>query len=709
MYDDCFSPAEQDGRHQQILQMLRARSVAFIGGEGVTPALNYVKDLGFTGQIAVVNSRRPMVAGVGAVPSVQDLPFVPDVAFVAINSQAAVGVVRELAAYGVGAIVCNASGFAEIGPSGVALQQELVEAAGDAILVGPNCNGFVNYLDGVAAMVGHMGIRTVVRGAALMSQGGGFILDVALSRRSLPISYIVGTGNSAMIGAPDCAHAVLGDDRVTAIGLYLEGNLNVQKLSHMGAAALEKGVPVVVLKSGRSSAGARAVHSHTASIAGEDALVEALFERLGFIQTTSISELVETLKVLTITGAPAGRRVGIISSSGVESALAADAADAAGLDVPSIAPGDACELKAVLPSIATPNNPLDLTTVYWGDRDKQADCCEGFLKIGFDFAVCVATYPPEGTRPIADWDASVDGFVEALRRTGTKGAIVCSLAENMPEQVGRRVAALGTTPLQGTKDGMKAVANAAAYVQHRARILEEGASSVRIPDRPGASNGTRQSLDEHEAKLRLARAGIAVPNGVVVDGIVPPLTLAAPYAVKLLSREVMHKSDIGAVRLGAMDETEVLAATRAIASSVRSAAAHLDCRRFLIEEMVTESVGELLLGLRRDPHLGLAIVLGSGGLAVELYCDRKILFLPVTRKQVQDALLELKAGRMFSGFRGRPPGDLAAVINTVMRFAAFIEQNADRVQECEINPLMVRPEGGGAVAVDAVIVETTIH
>lgn len=709
MHMDGSASREQDDRHQQILRMLRARSVAFVGGEGVTPAINYLKDLGFDGSIAVVNARRATVAGMAAVPSVRDLPFAPDVAFIAVNSKAAVEVVRDLAAAGTGAIVCNASGFSEIGPAGDALQQDLVTAAGNAILIGPNCNGFVNYLDRVAAMVGHMGTRPAGRGAALMSQGGGFLLDVALSRRSLPISYIVGTGNSAMIGAPDCAHAVLADDRVTAIGLYLEGNLDVAKLSHMGAAALEKGVPIVVLKAGRSAAGARAVRSHTASIAGEDAIVEALFERLGFIQATSISELIETLKVLTITGAPKGSRVGIISSSGVESALAADTAAAAGLDVPMLTPEEAQRLEGVLPTIATPNNPLDLTTVYWGDRAKQADCCEAFLKIGFDFAICVATYPPEGTRPIADWDASVDGFIDALHRTGTKGAIVSSLAENMPESVGRRVAALQTTPLQGTRDGMKAVANAAGYIRHRAKLLEEGASALRVPAPPRLQGDRQRSLDEHEAKSRLAQAGIPVPAGMVIDGVVPGIAFPGPYAVKLLSSEITHKSDIGGVRLGARDEAEVLAAVEAIATSVRTAAPAIGASKFLVEQMVTDAVGELLIGFRRDPHLGLAIVLGSGGVAVELYQDRRILLLPVTRTQVRNALLELKAGRMFTGFRGRPAGDLEATIDTVLQFAAFAERNAERLWECEINPLLIRAAGRGTAAVDAVIVETMAH
>lgn len=700
------SPDPDLRRNGQILRMLQAKSLAFVGGEGVVHAVNYLKALGFGGEISVVNPKRPSVADVPAVPTVADLPFVPDAAFVAVNAKAAVASVAELAERGAGAIVCSSSGFAENGESGMELQRQLVTAAGDSVLIGPNCNGFVNYLDGTAAMIGHMGVRRSERGAALLSQGGGFLLNVALSKRFLPMSYLIGTGNSAMLGATECAQAILQDERVSAIGLYLEGNLNAARLSSLAVEALARNVPVVVLKSGRSSAGARAVLSHTASIAGEDAMVEALFKRLGLIQVATMSELVETLKIFTISGAPRGRKLGIITSSGVEAALTADVSVDVGLDVSNEFNDHTPALRESLPPIANVNNPVDLTTTYWGNTEKQAECCENFLKaLEPDFSVCVATYPPPGTRPLHEYDSSVDGYGEALRRTGQRGAVLSLLAENVTQEVGERILAAGATPLQGIRDGMAAVAHAANYSLGRLRLEEQGFETIRVPGVAGRADGRPSLIDERTAKQKLSEAGIPVPAGQVVDRSGIGRDFAAKYAVKILSDTVAHKSDIGGVRLNVVGVDGVRAAIRSIEADVARHGVDVADARFLVEEMLDDAVAELLVGMRHDPTVGTAVVLGIGGVAVEVYKDSQILMLPTTRAQVADALMALKGSVLFKGFRGRPVGDLEAAIDVVMAFNNFVGRMSGSLVECEINPVIVRPQDKGAVAVDAMIVE----
>lgn len=700
--------SEQDTtlRHRRLWKMFNAQSIAFVGGAGVVAAVDYLRDLGFGGQVAVVNQVRTEVAGVPSVRTVADLPFLPDVAFVAVNRHAAIDVVRDLAARNVNAIVCNTSGFAELGEDGKSLQQDLVQAAGSSLLIGPNCNGFVNYLGRVAAMVGHMGIQSDKKGAALISQGGGFLVDMALSRRSLPMSYIIGTGNQAMIGAADCIRAVLEDDRVTAIGLYIEGSIDVERLSEAAASALERTVPIVVLKSGASAAGARVVLSHTASIAGENDLVDALFDRLGFIRVQSTSELIETLKFLTISGVPAGSRTGIVSSSGVESALAGDAAQAAGLDVPQLEPAVRDALRVALPEIATPNNPIDLTTAYWGDYDKQRECCTIFMRGRYDVVVEVATYPPPGTRPREGWDISVDSFVEAVVAAETKGAIICSLAESLPQDVRERVIARQVTPLQGTQDGMRAIANAARYGTLRKSIQEDGFRSVLLPTRAQTRGAGTNVLDEVTAKAALAKAGIPIPLGAVVQiGHEPSrLNFDGPYAVKLLSTAITHKTEVGGVRLGVNDERAVQTAIAEIRQSISKAAPHIDATHFLVEQMIADAVGEILLGIRQDPHLGLFLFIGAGGIMVELLRDRAILLLPTTQRSIEASLDRLKIASIFSGIRGRPRGDLRATVKAIMTFAAYAQANAASIVECEVNPLIILSEGRGVVAVDAVLI-----
>ncbi|MFD0487845.1 CoA-binding protein [Saccharopolyspora spinosporotrichia] len=300
--------------HGDLRRLLAPERIAVVGGDAAAEAVRQCRRIGFGGEIWPVNPRRTEVAGLECHPDVASLPGVPDAAFVAVPGRATVEVVAELAALGCGGAVCHASGFAEHG--GVALQQWLVAAAGTMPLIGPNCIGTLNYLDGVAMWPDQHGGRRVDSGVAVITQSGNIGQNLTMQRRSLPLAQLVTLGNAAVTGVADLVAAMLEDPRITAIGLHLEGIDDAAGLADVALEALRRRVPVVVLKSGSSELGARANLSHTSSLAGPDVLCDALFRRCGMARVHEIGAFVETLKFLHVHGALAGTRFASASCSG---------------------------------------------------------------------------------------------------------------------------------------------------------------------------------------------------------------------------------------------------------------------------------------------------------------------------------------------------------------------------------------------------------
>jgi acyl-CoA synthetase (NDP forming) len=278
-----------EAQHRNIARLLRPESIVFIGGESLELPIDSCRRIGFEGEMWVVNPHREQIAGLACFHSLDDLPAAPDAAFVAVNAALTPGVLRHLNRIGAGSAVCYAAGFAELGEDGQALQRELVEASGEMAVLGPNCYGLLNYLDGVALWADTHGSRRQSEGVAVISQSGNISLSLTMTERSVPLGQLIAVGNQAVLGPGDFIEPLLHDPRIKAIGLYMEGLDDVEAFSRAAVAALEKGVPLVVLKAGRSAVSTRIAASHTASLAGEDLLYDALFERLGILRVPSLT------------------------------------------------------------------------------------------------------------------------------------------------------------------------------------------------------------------------------------------------------------------------------------------------------------------------------------------------------------------------------------------------------------------------------------
>ena len=676
-----------------LQRLLRPKSIAVVGGREAAIVAEQCDRLGYEGTIWPVNPKRDSIAGRDCLRRLEDLPEPPDAVFIAIPAEPTIEAVEAIAGTGAGGIVCFASGFREIGGAGVERQERLVAAAGPLPMIGPNCHGFVNYLDGAALWPDQHGGTRTARGVALITQSGNMAINLSMQRRSLELAYLVTLGNQAAIGIPECIEALVTDERVTAIGLHVEGLSDIAAFERAAAAARSAGIPLVALKAGRSVKGAEIALSHTASLAGPDRLYDALFERLGVARVHTVPELLETLKLLSVGGPLAGNRLCSMSCSGGEASLMADLAETREVEFPAIQAGHRERVAATLGELVSISNPLDYHTFIWGQEDRLAATFSAMMSGGYDLSLVILDFPRRDRCDDADWWATVNAVVHAAQATGGRAAVLASMQECLPEDVGAHLSERGVAPMMGMAETLVAIEAAARIGRARA----DGEPPALL--HPGApAHGGSRVYDEWQSKRMLAAHGLGVPQGALVasatEAVAAAEALGWPVAVKAVSAEIAHKTEAGAIALNLADGDAVdAAATRMLAIS----------DRVLVEKMVTGGVAELIVGIDRDALFGPYLVVGFGGVLVELIDDCRTLLLPTSRERVRAALQSLKTAPMLQGYRGLPVADTDAAVDAIMAVAEFASEHAANILELDVNPLIVRPIGEGAIAADALI------
>ena len=869
----------------RLSRLVRPRSIAVVGGREAARVVEQCDRMGFAGALWPVHPERTTVAGRPAFRSVAELPAPPDAAFVGVNRHATVEVVAALSRAGAGGAVCYASGFLETGDGG-ALQRALVEAAGEMPIIGPNCYGLINFLDGAPLWPDQHGGRRLgadERGVAVVTQSSNIAISLTMQRRALPLAYVVTAGNQAQLGVSRLASAFLEDERVSAIGLHVEGFDSVAGFEALAREARARAVPVVVMKAGRSERGRAATLSHTASVAGSDAGAEAFLRRLGFARVHGIPELLEALKLLHVHGALGGIRLGAMCCSGGEAGVIADAVEGTGVALPDLAPEHAAAVGATVHPLVTVANPLDYHTFSWGDEAALSGTFTAFARAGFDATMLVLDFPRTDRCEDADWWVAANAFERAMDAVGARGIIAATLGENLSEETAERLMKRGIAPLAGVREALTAVECAAAVgeawrappgaplltggrpsgpshgdpqVRHQHGVPlpadeclpvsshgdpqvrhQPGAPSLADECLPGSPHSDPQVrhqpgaplpadeclpgepvlLDEAASKARLAAFGVAVPPGAVArnedEAVAVAASLGGPVAVKALG--IAHKTERGAVRLGLSEPGEIREAARELlalggvgggdggaddgsggsgdggsssdgsggddndgaagrpwhrrprlrgsggggndgsdSSSGGEVLVETECgavrlgRRdpgeareaarvllapgiggdrdgsgggndgggndgggndgggsggVLVERFTPDVVAELIVGLHRDPQLGLLLTVGSGGTFVELAADSATLLLPVSEAEVRAALSGLRCAPVLEGYRGRAPADVDAAVAAVLGIARFAVEHRGRLEELDVNPLGVRARGRGAVALDALI------
>jgi len=693
---------EQKPRSARLERLLRPRSLAIIGGREAAETIRQCRRLGYDGAIWPVHPSKKTVEGLPCYRSIDDLPAAPDAAFVGVNRNLTLEIVQALAKKGAGGAVCYASGFKEAEgevANGTAQQQALVRAAGEMPILGPNCYGFINYLDGALLWPDQHGGQREARGVAILTQSSNIAINLTMQQRGLPISYLLTAGNQAQTGLSELASAALDDPRVSALGLHIEGIDDIAAFEAMMSKARTKNIPVVVLKLGKSETARQLALSHTASLAGSDALFDAFFRRLGTARLHSLPAFLETLKLLHVHGPLPGSDICSMSCSGGEASLMADAAERRAVSFRPLQERERQRVKATLGEMVTVANPLDYHTFIWGDAGALTATFSAMMGCGFDLSMLVLDFPRQDRCRTEDWDATLRAITAAARSTGSRAAVVASMPENLPEAVARSLIADGVAPLSGIEETLTAV-EAAAFIGQSytgttpAPLCLAGAETTPIASRDAGV----KVIDEADAKARLRAFGLATPDARLVSTPQAAAAAAAeigfPVVLKAVGEHLAHKTELGAVKLNLGDRGAVIDAAESLAPLGG---------RFLVERMITDAVAELILGVNRDQQFGLHLVIGVGGVLVELLKDSRILLLPTSTREIREAILSLTAAPLLNGFRGKPAADIDAAVEATLAVAHFAEANADALMELDINPLMLRAKNQGALVADALI------
>ncbi|MAJ75394.1 MAG: acyl-CoA synthetase [Candidatus Thioglobus sp.] len=630
--------------------------------------------------------------GIKCFKDIKDLPEAPDATFIAVNAESAIEVVSDLKSMGGGGAVLYASGFGEVGAEGLMRNQQLVKAASGMPLIGPNCYGFINSLDGIALWPDVHGCEPVSEGVAIITQSGNIGLNMTMQSSGLPIAYMFTLGNQTNTNIADIIHAMLDDSRVNAIGLHIEGISDIKSFDIAAKRALMMKIPIITIKSGKTKASAKIALSHTSSLTGSDELYNALFERLGIARVETVPEFLETLKLINVLGVIEHGGVASMSCSGGEAGMMADLIDGLEINFPSLTSSHKAKVKKTLNDYVEVDNPLDYHTFIWGDRKRTSECFSAMMSGQFAATMLLLDWPKSKESEQKDWDATLFALSDALSGTSEKAIVLASMADCMPKRIIEECLSLGIAPMVGLDVCLKAL-------NHSYKI-GRAFSSNSSPDlevlRNSSEHKSKQQLTEYQGKQLLKKYGVTIPMGCLVENVTEAIKAAEeisfPVTLKVSGAKLAHKTELNGVRLNIQNVKTLKEACDDLFKI---------SPELLIEKMIESPICELIIGMDYDPTFGKHIIVGGGGVYVELLQDSSVLILPVSREDIRQALSNLKVFKLLEGYRGGMKGDIEAVIDSVMSVIELIRTNA--VEELDINPLLVLKGSEGVVAADTLI------
>jgi len=692
-----------------IDRLLRPRSVAVIGASADSTKtagrpVSYLVKHGFSGAIYPVNPRGGRIGDLACYPDIAALPAVPDVGIVLLGAERAHLAVRELAERGAAAAIVLASGYTETGDDGARRQRELLDAAGGMRILGPNTIGLVNLTDNIVlSATGALEMEEFPVGSiGVVSQSGG-ILGSLLSRaaaRGIGLSKLVSTSNEVDLELADFIDYLADDEATKVIALYIETIRDPAKFRAAALKAARVGKPVVAFKIGRSEAGAKAAVSHTGALAGADRMYDALFRQVGVIRAQTFGDLLDMPMALATGRKLRGNRVAILTSTGGAGTLVSDSLGVAGFDTPAPDADTAAGLRALQTGshAALDRNPIDVTLA-----GLQPDLLRGAISALLESDSYDALTIIVGSSGLA-MPGLMAGAIEDCLPLSDK-PVIAYVSPHAPE-VGALLTQRGVPAFTAAESCTSALAGMLQFGRFRPDAdFDSGTASavtVTIDDLPAGS------LDEAQAKSLFARFGVPCVGESIVATPAEAEAAARAFGgravLKILSREITHKSDVGGVAIN-LSPGEIGARLSTMSCEVE-AKTGVRPDRFLVQEMVTGGT-ELILGMHRDP-LGTAILLGMGGVTAELFNDTTMRMLTarggLTRAEALQLARELKTWPLLDGFRGRPKADVDALVSAIVAFSEMVARLGERRVEGEINPVFVLPEGRGVRAADGVVV-----
>lgn len=702
----------------QVERLFSPRSVAIVGasdnrsrpgGRGIDAMLSN----GYAGRILPVHPRLKEIQGLRCYASVMDIDGDIDLAVIALPAQGVVDIIPELGARGIPNAIVLGAGFRESGLEGAMLQEKLLENGRRAgvRLVGPNCLGVANIHERMFAAFGSLSRPPLLRPGpvSMVMQSGGFGNSLAYACHAAGVGFrvLVSSGNEADLKAAELMDALVDDERTEIILAYLEGADDGRALMAMGERAMARGKPVLVWKAGNTRQGIRSAATHTANMTGTYDVWRAAMRQSGIIEVQSMDEAADFVKALAPRRYPRGRNTAVVTASGGAAVIYADAADHYGLELQPPVAATRAVLEESFPKAATLQNPVDLAANGFDESSQP----------GYERAMEALLKDP-GVDQICPMFSAMSGhpmklMAEVLARIflrSDKPLIAFSAVPREVAQDAFEVLENAGIPVLGSPNGVvRAQAMLADYSAMRARLLARKSAAAAAPAGSAATD-SGDVLDEVQSK-RIIRACVPVTRDVVVSSVDPSalatLEVNFPVAVKIVSPDIVHKTDVGGVLLHVQDREALLAAWDSVTANARKHRPQAKLTGVLVSEMITDGI-ETLVGVVDDDVFGPVVALGMGGILADVLHDVTYRVAPFDEQEARDMIRELRSCPVFEGVRGKPPADVAALTQALVNVSHFAWVRRGTVREVDINPLLVRPvarKGGeGVVAADAVVV-----
>ena len=695
-----------------LTKLLKPKSVAVIGasekegfgGDVCRNILTYMED---RSHVYFIHPKRDQVFGVPCYKSVTEVPESVDLMVICTSQKTVIPLLKEGAAKGCGGAVIFASGYGEVGTDeGRANEKELMETASELgiAVMGPNCAGFVNYVDNVQAFAFISDKRDRKGSVGVVSQSGQLCLSL-MDCPGMRFSYSISAGNGKIVQMEDYMDFLVEDANTKVVSVYIEGVKNADKFAAVLKKAADKRKPVVILKAGRSAKGGAIAASHTGSLSGSDASFDAVLKKFGAIRVDDLEELMAmSLMLSTLKQMPKQATFASMNLSGGETGICADVGSLNGIEYPDFTKETLASLKEQLPSYASPNNPLDMTASLSYDADLYAGALRtvmddpniGMVLIGYTLLLEIAD-------PAIHY--MYQGIEKVVKEKGEncKPIAMIPFAENTRNaEYQEKLFNIGVPVLPPTVYAFKILRHLADFISY---TPENKSLSLAVGKK---KSDETYALSEHDSKKELGAYGVPVPKEVIVTSAEEAAEFAKntkeALVMKVESADILHKSDVGGVKLNIHGPEEAVQAYNEIMESVSSKRPDAKINGILTVPMLKSGV-EMIIGVNNDPQFGPMVMVGMGGVFVELFKDVALYPAPISKAEALDMLRSLKSFKLLNGYRGGAKCDIDALCDTIVSIADFASANRDTLKELDINPLFVYPEGEGVGVADALVVK----
>lgn len=690
-------------RKKAIFRMVRPESVAIIGASSDFRKVNgrplkHLLEKGYKGRIYPVNPKYEEIAGLACYPGIRELPEVVDVAIIAVPAGLVLDVVEQLGEKGIHAAVVFSSGFGELGEQGRAMENLLQQRARalDVVLLGPNCLGFINAFENVYATFSQYADSADTRGGpvAFVTQSGAFGTAIAAlaNQRSLGLGYFINTGNQIDASFSELMSTAIEDERVRVAAGYLEGVRDGSELVALATRAHELGKPLVLTKVGRKESGVRAAASHTGALAVQDDVFNDILKQYGVLRARNEEKMLDMIEAFAYIDRCSGNGLGIVTQSGGAGVMMADRAEEVGLAVPELTAATKARLRSVMPEFGAADNPVDVTGQFVAEPQLLRD---SVLSVMQDPGIDVTIVWLQLMHGFAD--VLVEVFLD-IKRQSEKPFIVCWVAA--PQAAVKHLREHGIAVFHAGERAVEAVSALARFHADNARMRKTLAAPA-----SGQAAVITQFEDGAQATVKttevLVQAGVpmaAVSLATTADEAVQAWKrFGSPaVALKIESPDILHKTDIGGVLLGLNDESAVNEGFSIIMERATKEKPDASVSGVIVQPMSSGDT-ELVIGLKRDDAFGIVVMVGLGGIMVEVLRDVAFRLAPFSADEGLRMLNQLNASPVLDGVRGRPAADRQQLATLLSNISIWAAAHEDAIEELDLNPVLVGPDGASVV------------